>query len=116
MAKANEAKQLEAAIAPVVAFNKLVVKSAENAINLQFDSFKAFADLGLKNLNAGFEVRDADDLKAYAEKQKDLAQKITERVTADAKAYGELNTQFIDEARTLAEQNVKSVSAQAKTA
>jgi len=113
MAKANEAKQFEAALAPVVAFNKLFVKNAETAFNMQFASIQAFAELGMKNINACLEVRNIDDLKSYAEKQKDVAQEITSRVTADAKAFGELNTQFVNEARTLAEQNVKAATAKA---
>ena len=111
MAKTNESKQLDAALAPVVEFNKLLVKNAETAINLQFNSFRAFADMGLKNLTAGLQVVNADDFKVYAEKQKDVAREITEQVTADAKAIGELNTQFIAEARALTEQNVKATTA-----
>ena len=116
MAKAKETKQLEAALAPVVEFNKLVVKNAEAAFNLQVQAMQAYAALGLKNLNAGLEVRNPEELKAYAEAQKDVAEQVTARMTADVKAMGELNTTFIDEARALAEQNVKAVAETAKAA
>jgi phasin family protein len=113
MAKATETKQLEAALAPVVAFNKLVAKSAENAFNLQMASLQAFTTLGLANFNAGLEVRSADDFKVYAEKQKDVAQEIVTRVTSDVKEFGELNTKFIEDARKLSEENLKAASAKA---
>ena len=116
MAKANEAKQFEAAIEPVVAFNKLVVKNAESALKLQFASLQALTNMGIKNLNAGLEVRTADDFKAYAEKQKDVAREVTERVTADAKAFGELNAEFISDTRALAEKNMKAAAETAKAA
>ncbi len=116
MAKAKETKQLEAAIAPVVEFNKLIVKNVEAAFNLQVQSLQAYAELGVKNLNAGLEVRNPDDLKAFAENQKGVAEEISARVTADVKAISELNTQFIDQARALAEENVKAVAETAKAA
>ena len=113
MAKAKEAKQFEAALAPVVEFNKLVVKNAEAAFNLQIQSMQAFAQLGLKNMTAGLEVRNPEDLKTFAETQKGVAEEMTARVNADVKAFGELNTQFIDQTRTLVEQNVKTANTQA---
>ncbi|MGB5706078.1 MAG: phasin family protein [Arenicellales bacterium] len=116
MSKATETKQFEAAIAPVVAFNQLVVKNAETAFNMQMASLQAYAKLGLENMSAGLEVRNPDDFKAYAEKQKNVAEEITARVTSDVKAFGELNAQFIEEARDLAENNVKTVSAAVKKA
>ena len=116
MAKAADTKQFEAAIAPVIAFNKLVVKNAEAAFNMQFESMKAIADMNMKNINDYLEVRSADDFKAYAEKQKDVAQEMTARVTSDIKAFGELNSKFFEDARVLTEENVKATVAQAKAA
>ena len=110
MAKAKE-NQFEAVLAPVVEFNKMVVKNAEAVINLQLDSMRTYAELGIKNINAGLEVRNPDDLKAYAAAQKDVADEIAARATADVKAFGELGNKFINEARELAEQNGKAVVA-----
>ena len=109
MAKTNQNKQLEAAIAPVVEFNRLVFSNAEAAFNLQMASFQAYTQMGLKNLSAGFEVKNAEDLKAFAENQKAVAQEVTEQVTADVKSMGEMNAKFIESAKSLAEQNVNNV-------
>lgn len=108
MAKANETNQLGTALEPAVAFNKLFVNVAEAAFNMQMASIQAYAELGTKNVNAGLEVRNVDDLKAYAEKQKVVAEEITSRVTADAEALAELNTQFVKDAYALTERNVKT--------
>lgn len=116
MAKATENKQIETMLAPVIAFNKLLVSNAETAINMQLDTFQTLTKLGLDNVNASLEVRDTDDLKAYAEKQKDVAQEVASRVTSDIKALGELNARFIEDARGLAEENVKKTQATAKKA
>lgn len=116
MAKVADAKQFEAALAPVVAFNKLVVKNAETAFNMQMASLQAYAKLGLENMNAGLEVRNADDFKAYAEKQKSVAEEITAQIASDVKAFSELNEKFMEDARDLADNNVKTVSAAVKKA
>jgi phasin family protein len=116
MAKANEMKQIEAAMAPVMAFNKLLMKNAEQAFNMQVSSMQAYAKLGLDNINAGLEVRNADELKVYAEKQKDVAKEFTVQMTADAKAFGEMNAKFFDEARSLTEANMKAAAESAKAA
>jgi len=116
MAKATEIKQFESMMAPVIAFNKLVVANAETAFNMQFDTIQTLTKMGMDNVSASLEVRSADDLKAYAEKQKDVVQEVTSRITSDVKAFGELNAKFIEEARSLAEENVKKAQDTVKKA
>ncbi len=111
MAKAKENNELEAAVAPVVAFNKLIIKSVEDAFNLNMATMQTYTKLGLDNFNAGLGVGNADDLKVYAEKQKDLAQELTTRATSHVKELGELNGKFIEQARGLAEENIKGMTA-----
>ncbi|MDE0280110.1 MAG: phasin family protein [Gammaproteobacteria bacterium] len=116
MAKAIENRQLEAALAPVVAFNKLVLRNAEKAFNMQITSLQAYAKVNLDNINAGLEVRNVDDFKVYAEKQKDVAKEITAQISADVKAFGELNAKFLEDTRTLTESNIKAAAETAKAA
>ena len=113
MSKVKQNEQLEAAMAPVVAFNKLVMENVEAAFNLQVQALQAYADMGMKNINAGLEIRNPDEFKAYAASQKDVAENVTAQMTADVKALGELNAKFIEKARTLAEENAKVVAAKA---
>lgn len=110
MANTPENKQLENAVAPVVAFNKLVIKNAEEAFNMQIASLQTYTKMSLENLNAGLDVRDPDEFKAYAEKQKDMAKEFTDQMAADAKAFGELNARFLEEARTLTEASIKAAA------
>ncbi len=110
MAKTPENKSLESAMAPVVAFNKLVIKNAEEAFNMQIASLQTYTKMSLDNLNASLDVRDAEDVKAYAEKQKNMAQKITDQMASDTKAFSELNARFLEEARALTEASVKAAA------
>ncbi len=116
MAKAAQAKKVETAFEPVVEFNKMMVETAEAVFNMQMESLQTYTKLGLDNLNASLHVRNVDDMVAFTEKQKEIAQEASDRFTADAKAIAELNTRFVDETRTMVENNMKSAMAAAKAA
>lgn len=102
------ATELNNIMAPAIAFNKLVLKNVETVVGLQVESFKAYADLGFKNLNAGLGVETVEELNAYAEDIKEVARKVNEQVTRDLEALGKVNAKFIEEARKLP--NVKKAA------
>ncbi len=88
-------------MAPAIAFNQLVLKNVETVIGMQIQSFKAYADLGFKNLNAGLEVKTIEELNVYVEDLKAVVKKVNEQVTSDLEALGKINAEFIEEARKL---------------
>ena len=88
-------------MAPAIAFNQLVLKNVETVIGMQVESFKAYADLGFKNLNAGLEVKTIEELNVYVEDLKAVARKVSEQVTGDLETLGKINARFIEEARKL---------------
>ena len=116
MAKAAQAKKIETAFEPVVEFNKMMVETVEAVFNMQMESLQTYTKLGLDNLNASLHVRNVDDMVAFAEKQKELAQEASDRFTSDAKAMADINTRLVDETRTLAVNNLKTAMAAAKAA
>ncbi len=88
-------------LAPAIAFNQLVLKNVETVIGMQVESFKAYSDLGFRNLNAGLEIKTIDELNAYVEDLKIVAKKVNDQVTRDLETLGKINAQFIEEARKL---------------
>ena len=113
MAKPAQSKQIEDALAPVVAYNKLVIEASEKALALQVASIQKLAKIGFDNWSAVFNIKSADDVKVYAEKQQAVAQEMTEIVTADVREIGELNQHFLEDSRKLAEDNIKAATAKA---
>lgn len=103
-----KAPELNNIMAPAIAFNQLVLKNVETVVGMQIESFKAYADLGFKNLNAGLEVNTIEELNAYAEDLKEVAKKVSDQVTSDLEALGKINAQFIEEAKKLP--NVKKAA------
>lgn len=113
MAKTKQATQIEEALAPAVAFNKLFIEAAEKAVGLQVASLQKVSKIGFDNLNAMFNVQSAEDIKVYAEKQQSVAKEVTEIVTADVQQLGELNKNFLEDSRKLVEDNVQQATAKA---
>ncbi len=110
MAKTKQTTQIDEALAPVVAFNKLFIEAAEKAMGLQVASMQKLSQIGLDNLNAMFHVQTAEYIKVYAEKQQNVAKEVTEIVTADVQ---ELNKSLLEDSRKLVEENVKQATAKA---
>ena len=101
-------KTFETAMKPVTEFNDFMIKTGETAFAKQVECYKAYAKIGMDNANACFKVRNFEDMVAFTEKQKDLAQKTTDMFVSDAKTFTELNTKFVEEARTLITKSVKN--------
>ncbi len=96
-----KATEINNFLAPAIAFNQLVLKNVETVIGMQVESFKAYSDLGFRNLNAGLEIKTIDELNAYLEELKVVAKKVNDQVTQDLETLGKINAQFIEEARKL---------------
>ena len=69
--------------------------------------------IGFDNMNAMFNLQNAEDVKAYAEKQQNVAKEVAEIVTAEVQELGELNKSFLEGSRKLVEDNVAQVTAKA---
>jgi phasin family protein len=113
MAKSAQSKQIEDALSPVVAYNKLVIEASEKALALHVASVQKLAKIGFDNWNAVFNIKSADDVKVYAEKQQVVAKEVAEIVTVDVREIGELNQHFLEDSRKLAEDNIKVATTKA---
>lgn len=113
MPKTKQATQIEEALAPAVAFNKLFIEAAEKAMGLQVASMQKLSKIGFDNMNAVFNIQSAEDVKSYAEQQQNVAKEVAEIVTADVTQMGELNKSFLEDSRKLVEENVKQATAKA---
>jgi len=101
-------KSFEDAMKPVAEFNNFMFKTSETTLAKQVECYKAYAKISMDNLNEGFKIRSFEDMIAYTEKQKDVAQKTSDLFISEAKNFTELNTKFVEEARTLIEKSVKN--------
>jgi phasin family protein len=99
--------------APVKEFNQLAVNHVEKLVELNLESVKAYAELGVSQLKAVSEVQDLDGLKSLMSTQNDVVKQFGEKLAADARAMVELNKAFNLDAQKLAKENMNAVSAKA---
>lgn len=103
-------KMVQDAMEPVVAFNTLMMNTAEKAVAMQIESAQKLAKIGFANWAAALNVKTADDAQAYASQQQDVAKEVVELVSADSKAYGELGQAFVNDSKALVEKNLKKAA------
>ncbi len=113
MAKAAPKKQIEEAIAPMVAYNALIIEAAEKAFGLQVATMQKLTKIGFDNVKAVWDIKSAEELKTYAEKQQDVAKEVVEVVVEDARSLSELNQNLLEDSRKLVEKNIKLATAKA---
>ncbi|MFK8067695.1 MAG: phasin family protein [Gammaproteobacteria bacterium] len=107
MAKTEQVKQIEQTIAPFTEYNALVSEVVEKSFDLQMSTFEKLVKTGFENMNSIFNVKSAEDIKAYAEKQQTVAKSVAEMIVADATAQGELGKTFVEHSTKLIEKNIK---------
>ena len=101
------------ALAPVQAFNRLVVVNAEKLVALQIASIQSYYAMGFANLKALLEVHDAEAYKAYLSKHNEFVKSVSEQAAGDAKAVAELGSEFAVEVKKIGEESVKAVTKKA---
>jgi phasin family protein len=104
-------EQSQAVVEPMQKLNKLLVANTEKVAALQLATLQSYADLGISHLKAAADVQDPKGAQAFIAKNGDLAKLVGEKVAADAKAFGQLGTQFNAEVQKLVQESLKGVTA-----
>ena len=90
----NFSEHSEKAFAPVLQYNQLVANNFTALTNLQLDSARRYADIGMAQLQAGGQVKDAQSLASMGAKQLEIMTKISQQMMEDAKKLGDLTEEF----------------------
>ena len=113
MAK-SQFPSFEEACQPFMAYSKMAADTVEKAMKVQFDSYKALNKIGMDNFAESLKVTNVEQMTAYAEKQKNVAKKTNDLLTADAKALTDLGAKFFEGSKALFEDSVKATMSAAE--
>lgn len=102
--------EINKALAPVDAFNRLFIENVEKLVALQIASLQSYYALGFTNLKALLEVHDPEAFKAYIGKHQEFVRGVTSQLADDAQAVAELGGDFSAKVKRLGEQRVKVLS------
>lgn len=90
----NVNEQSEKAVAPLLKYNQLVANNFTALTNLQLDAARQYADIGLAQLQASAQVKDAQSLMSHGSKQLETMTRVSQQMMEDAKKLAELAQEF----------------------
>jgi phasin family protein len=107
-------KQSKRFMAPVQKFNNLAMAQTEKVITFQTVSLQKYAELGMAQWKAAAAVDDLESLSAYISGQGARMTEVGKQIMADTKQAYQLSTEFVSEAQKVAQENMTSVTEQAR--
>ncbi|MFY0989903.1 phasin family protein [Halomonas sp. C05BenzN] len=97
-------------IEPARAYGSLALEYSEKLLSAQFDSARAFADMGLAQTRSWLDAKDPESLKQVMEGQQKAAQQMGERFKGDAEKVAALSQEYVQKGQKLVEESVKSAT------
>lgn len=94
---------------PARHYANLTISYTEELLAAQFDTAKAFSELGLSRARAALDIKDAESLRTYVEGQQQAAKALSERIQTDLGKVVAMNKEFAREYLKLVEDNAKTI-------
>lgn len=102
-------------VEPVRRYNALVVDNAGKLLEIQLESARSYADLGIKQLRDVTEISDLKTFQAYWSNQAEVAKTVAERAQQDARKVAEIGQGFTAELQNLVQENITALAGQGKS-
>jgi phasin family protein len=99
--------QSQNAFEPMVKFNQLVAKNFSELTNLQLDSARQYADIGLAQMHLNSQVKDVQSLVNSGTKQLETMTRISQQMIEDGKKLANLANDFKSELDKLVTETVE---------
>lgn len=92
---------------PVLKFNQLVAKNFSALTNLQLDSARQYADIGLAQIHMNSQIKDMQTLISSGTKQMETMTRISQQMIEDGKKLSALASEFKAELDKLVAESVE---------
>ena len=99
--------QSQNAFEPMVKFNQLVAKNFSELTNLQLDSARQYADIGLAQMHLNSQVKDVQSLVNSGTKQLETMTRISQQMIEDGKKLANLANDFKSELDKLVTETIE---------
>lgn len=93
--------QTEKYFEPVKEINALALENIEKLLDIQLNSINDTARLGVEQLKAAADVKDADGLKKYLTDQAEIVKSLGERFVKDTQAALEIGASYNDKVQQI---------------
>lgn len=106
----------EKAMAPSKALTALSIQKTESLIALNTKLMNKYSAMSIANAKAAIELKDAEAVKAYFEKQADVVKEVMQSLTEDGKAIAKIGEEYATEVKKLVTDASQDVVAATKEA
>ena len=102
--------QPEKVLAPVQQLAELSLSNTEKLFALQMEITQSYIRVGVEQMKALFEVKDAESLQAFVNNQAEVAKNVGEKMISDVKAVADLGAEFNAETQKLTRESLRVVA------
>ncbi len=95
---------------PVNEITTLTVDYIEKLSQFQVNAVKSYTDLGMDQLKNAAEIKDAESLQAFIQKQTDVASSVSKKIAEDAQTLAKMGEVFATDIQTLAQKDLARLS------
>lgn len=100
--------QYQSAFEPYLKYNQLVAKNFADLTNLQLESARQYAEIGLVQLSLNSQIKDPQTLMASGTKQLETMTRLSQQMIEDGKKLANLANQFKADLEKLIAESVPS--------
>ncbi len=95
---------------PVNEITTLTVGYIEKLSQFQVNAVKSYTDLGMDQLKNASEIKDAESLQAFIQKQTDVASSVSKKIAEDAQTLAKMGEVFATDIQSLAQKDLARLS------
>lgn len=103
-------EQTENTMAPFVKFNKLFAKNVEQLTEMQLSAMRSYGDMGLTQLKAASEIKDANSMTVFSSQQLATLTKLSQQMMDDSKKLGSIAQEFKEDVDQLVAESIKNAT------
>ncbi len=95
---------------PVSEITSLTVDYIEKLSQFQVNAVKSYTDLGMDQLKNAADIKDAESLQAFIQKQTEVASSVSKKIAEDAQTLAKMGEVFANDIQALAQKDLARLS------
>ena len=95
---------------PVSEITSLTVDYIEKLSQFQVNAVKSYTDLGMDQLKNAADIKDAESLQAFIQKQTEVASSVSKKIAEDAQTLAKMGEVFANDVQALAQKDLARLS------
>ena len=101
--------QKENLLISIKELNNLMMSNVQKLMKINIDLVENYTQISIDNYKTATDIKSVDELIEYAQKQREIAQEVGNKIAQDARTVIEMSDQYLARSKRLAEEAVASI-------